>query len=336
MKNQKILTISVAAYNVEDCVEKCLKSLIVDEKHMNKMEVLVQNDGSTDKTAEIVKKFVKKYPGIIKLINKENGGYGSTVNNSISMAVGKYFKILDADDEFDTKNLPEFLDELEKNDVDMVISPYVRVFQLSKRVEQENMFPSQKSSKMEAQVLLSDKCDSQAFSMHMIATRTEILKNSGLVLPKHTLYTDGMIACVPLLYTKTILAFNKPIYIYKIGREGQSVSAEKRVSHSEDFVKVSKAILRASGGKSTQIFDFFTRNNCARTIWNLLFCPVNATNKKRILDFDLFVKKTNRKIWEDMNSWKTIRLLRMVHFSWLAYIVLHIKVRRKILSKVEN
>lgn len=100
----KILTISIAAYNVEKYIGKTLDSLINDDV-MDKIEVLIENDGSTDNTAGIANEYVKNYPNTFKLINKQNGGYGSTINRSIKEAQGKYFKQLDGDDFLDTENL---------------------------------------------------------------------------------------------------------------------------------------------------------------------------------------------------------------------------------------
>ncbi|MCI9365782.1 MAG: glycosyltransferase family 2 protein [Clostridia bacterium] len=76
----KILSVSVAAYNVEKFIEKNLDSFVNSEVR-DKVEVLVIDDGSKDKTAEIVSVYENKYPGSIRLIKQSNAGPGSTVNN---------------------------------------------------------------------------------------------------------------------------------------------------------------------------------------------------------------------------------------------------------------
>ena len=60
--------------------------------------MLVVNDGSSDRTVEIAEKYVQKYPDIFRVINKENGGHGSTINRGIEEARGTYFKVVDGDD----------------------------------------------------------------------------------------------------------------------------------------------------------------------------------------------------------------------------------------------
>ena len=56
------------------------------------------------------------------MIDKENGNYGSCVNRGLAEAAGKYIKVLDADDWFETENLPEFISFLDQRDTDLVIS----------------------------------------------------------------------------------------------------------------------------------------------------------------------------------------------------------------------
>ena len=120
---EKTLTVSIAAYNVEEFIENTLKSLLVED--IDDLEILVQDDDGTDKTAEIVKRYEKEYPNIIKLVHKENGGYGSTINSSIQLAKGKYFKQLDGDDWFNKENFKEFLKLLRTLDTDVVYNPYI-------------------------------------------------------------------------------------------------------------------------------------------------------------------------------------------------------------------
>ena len=98
---EKILTIVIPTYNMERYLEKCLTSLIIDDQDlMNQVEVLIVNDGSKDRSSEIAHSYQDKYSNTFRVIDKENGNYGSCVNRGLSEATGKYIKILDADDSF--------------------------------------------------------------------------------------------------------------------------------------------------------------------------------------------------------------------------------------------
>ena len=124
---EKILTVSIAAYNVQNYIKKTLESLLVGK--IDDLEILVEDDGGTDRTINIVKEYEEKYPNIVKLVHKENGGYGSTINKSIEIASGKYFKQLDGDDWYDSENFTEFLNLLRKIDVDAIYTPYKEFYE---------------------------------------------------------------------------------------------------------------------------------------------------------------------------------------------------------------
>ena len=75
---------------------KCIESLLVGGEEV---EIIVVNDGSKDRTAQIAQEYVEKYPTIVKAVNKENGGHGSAVNAGLDNATGLFFKVVDSDDQ---------------------------------------------------------------------------------------------------------------------------------------------------------------------------------------------------------------------------------------------
>ena len=123
---EKILTISIAAYNVENFITKTLDSFICDEKMMKLFEVIIVNDGSKDNTNLISKRYADKYPDTFILLDKENGGYGSTINSSLAIARGKYYKLVDGDDWVDNAQFAEFVIRLENESADIVLTKYYR------------------------------------------------------------------------------------------------------------------------------------------------------------------------------------------------------------------
>ena len=120
----KVLSVSVAAYNAEKYIEKCLDSFCVPEVVGN-IEVLIVNDGSIHRqNSRNICRMVSRYPDTFILINKENGVHGSTINTSIQKATGKYYKIVDADDWIERDGLIQLVKALKKYDVGAVLSPY--------------------------------------------------------------------------------------------------------------------------------------------------------------------------------------------------------------------
>ena len=123
----KILTVIVPVYNTEKYIKRCLDSL--DNKEINdKLEVLVVSDGSKDNAINIAKEYSKRLPDTFKIIEKENGGHGSTINKGLELATGKYFRVLDSDDWVDNVNFVEFVKRLEDQDADLVVTDYSKEF----------------------------------------------------------------------------------------------------------------------------------------------------------------------------------------------------------------
>ena len=229
---EKILTISIAAYNVEKYIETTLKSLIC--KHMDKIEVIIENDGSTDRTAQLSQSFVEKYPETFILVNKANGGYGSTINKSLEIAKGKYFKQLDGDDWYQNENLDSFVELLEKIDTECVYTPYFEVYEGPDRVELCGL-----DEHLEGELDIDDVIEHGRFlQMHGLTFKTEFLRNINLRIEEHCFYTDQEFIFYPLMKTKRVYVSKLPIYMYRLGLEGQSVSMEGYLKHCDEHGKI--------------------------------------------------------------------------------------------------
>lgn len=127
----KIISIAIPTYNMEQWLNRCLDSVVVPEI-LDRIEIIVVNDGSRDRSSEIAHSYADKYPNSVVVIDKENGNYGSCVNKALEIATGKYFRILDADDWFDKTGFVDYVNRLESLTVDVVVTHYVKEF-VSKR-----------------------------------------------------------------------------------------------------------------------------------------------------------------------------------------------------------
>ncbi len=228
----KLLTVSIAAYNVENFLKNTLDSCVICEKLLEDIEVIIVNDGSKDRTSEIANIYVKKYPNTFKLIDKENGGYGSTVNASLQYATGKYFKLLDGDDWFNTKELEKFVGILDQINDDLIISDYSTINDITR----ENIL-------FHSEYLLPDKstctdqlpADSDIYVMHRLTYKTSILREAGLKLPEHCFYTDTQYITCPLWKIETYRYIPFNIYQYRIGQADQSISLASIIRHLDDI-----------------------------------------------------------------------------------------------------
>ena len=219
-KSEKILSISVAAYNLGDMIRENLDSLVkAPKKVLDKIEILVTNDGSTDDTEKIVKEYTKKYPNSVILINQKNQGAGSTVNSGIKHATGKYFKMIDGDDWVETTNLEDLIEKLEKTDADIVLTDMLTYNESEKRITDRSGYNIKASETLH----FTDVCNEIDIQMHNTMYKTEILQKNKVKLD-NGFYTDIEYVLLPLPYIKTIAYFDAPLYVYRIAREGQSMS----------------------------------------------------------------------------------------------------------------
>lgn len=217
----KSLTTVIPTYNMERFLERCLNSLVVSEELMELLEVLVINDGSKDRSSEIAHSFEVKYPETFRVIDKENGNYGSCVNCGLKEAAGKYIKILDADDWFDTKNFEEFLKLLGSLDDDCVMSEMVQVDDDGNTFTHwKYSLPKEKSFSM-AELLKRNQAE--LMWMHCVAYKTDNLRAINYHQTEGISYTDQEWIFMPMSTCKSIYYFPKVVYRYLVGRNGQTM-----------------------------------------------------------------------------------------------------------------
>ena len=218
----KILTIVVPTYNMEKYLDKCLTSLIVDDAGlMKKLEVLVVIDGATDRSSEIAHTYQDRFPDTFRVIDKENGNYGSCVNRGLKEAAGKYIKILDADDSFDTANFKEFLKFLLTVDVDCVISDRIRIDENGKVLSYDRYELLPQNGSLFG---LKELCYvARKLNMHSVCYNTRKIRALRYHQREGISYTDQQWICIPMSYINDAVYIKLVIYKYLIGREGQTV-----------------------------------------------------------------------------------------------------------------
>lgn len=241
----KYISFAIPCYNSEAYMAQAIESILPGGEDV---EILIVNDGSKDRTVEIGKEYEEKYPGIVKLINKENGGHGDAVNAGLAHASGKYFKVVDSDDWVDRISLMKILNVLknfeeEEQEVDMLIANYVYEkvgMEHKKVIRYDNVLP-------ENQILKWDEIGQfhigQYILMHSVIYRTDMLKLCQLTLPKHTFYVDNIYVYYPLPHVRTLYYMNVDFYRYFIGREDQSVNEKVMISRIDQQIFVTKTMI---------------------------------------------------------------------------------------------
>lgn len=234
--SKPLLTVVVPVYKVEAYINKCLDSLIVTPELMEKLEVIIVNDGTPDKSAEMCLEYVRRYPNTFRLIDKENGGHGSAWNVGLKESTGFYIRFLDSDDWF--TNLDKLLVDLDSSDADVVFNPHIKVYAYENR--SEVMRTPIESGKVLP--IVSSNWGTQDHGLNSVnfwstTYRTEILKPLQPLFAEKAMFDDYIITWAPLVYGRTYMSLDYPVYHYLIGRPGQSMSATQQRKGAVSYVK---------------------------------------------------------------------------------------------------
>lgn len=241
----KLLSVVIPCYNSQEYMRICIESLLPGNEEV---ELLIVNDGSVDATAEIADDYARKFPTIVKVIHQKNGGHGEAVNAGIRNATGLFFKVVDSDDWVDIKAYEKVLRTLrgfveENNPVDMIISNFVyekENTKYKKVMKYEDVLPENNIFSWEDTEYFGK---GQYLMMHSIIYRTQLLRDCGLELPKHTFYVDNLYVYKPLVHVERIFYLNVDFYRYFIGREDQSVNESVMIRRVDQQIKVNKIMI---------------------------------------------------------------------------------------------
>lgn len=307
----KILTVSIAAYNVEEYLDETLTSCI---PAIRNLDVIVVNDGSKDGTLEVAKKWESRYPDSIRVVDKPNGGYGSTMNTSIPLARGAYFRYLDGDDWFEPNQLADYVQVLSERTEDVVVTPYRKVYESGAQPETKDCLDYLGEGSFEATVLNPNK----PIAASAIAYKTELLRSSSFNMTEGCFYTDIEYAYLPMRRASTIYVSHIPIYQYRIGREGQSVSVKGIQRHYSDLLRVCKRLLREissfEGDSSAYLQGCLIKECCLAYRYTCIAGPDNHI-KQELRDFDEYVRETSSITYNRMaSSSRLVLLLRNTGF----------------------
>lgn len=241
----KLLTAAIPCYNSAAYMSHAIETLLTGGEDM---EILIINDGSKDDTAKIADQYAKKYPSIIRAIHQENGGHGEAVNTGLKNATGLYYKVVDSDDWVNEDSLKEILailhDMVESGtNLDLLVANYVYEKVGAKRKKVMNYRSALPRNKVFGWDDVKFFKTSQYILMHSVVYRTKLLRDCGLVLPKHTFYVDNVFVYQPLPQVKTIYYLDTNFYRYFIGRDDQSVNESVMISRIDQQIRVTKIMI---------------------------------------------------------------------------------------------
>ena len=280
---EKLLTIVVPAYNVEKYIKNCLDSFI-DLSVLRSLEILIVDDGSTDSTASLAHTYEQKYPYSFKVLSKENGGHGSTINYAIPRATGKYFKVVDGDDWLDKSLLPQFVQLLKHTHSDVISNDFNLVDDRTKKVTK----------------------------------RRKAVSNSY-----HYNREWGFAEAVmdPLIPYCTSITFSPlPLYQYRLGRSGQSVDIKMMIKRHDQHLKVLDALFEYNnvhGNLQTYKKQYLERGiaEAVDDEYQIFLAKGNDTrNVEQMKKFDEMLREEHPGVYQACSR-KQIWLIRKTDFK---------------------
>lgn len=301
----KVLTVIVPSYNMEAYLSRCLDSLLLDNNKREIMEVIVVNDGSKDNTSQIAHSYEKAFPGIVKVIDKDNGNYGSCVNVALNIAVGKYIKLIDADD-YVSPSITGFLDFLGTIDADVVVS--------DAEGKREGIGETvwHRSFDLEPRKVLGildlTRETARSIWMHFIAYRTSLLHQIDYKQSEGISYTDQEWAFYPFSHAKTLVYYPEVVYCYMMGRDGQTVAPQNHCKNMWMEALICRKIVdyyekNKDPESSSHSFFLIRASFCVEQLYYhyILNYPHQLKNEE-LIEFDNFLRKKSEDIYDSTDT----------------------------------
>lgn len=346
----KLLSVIIPSYNMEKYLPKCLGSLMVDDPSLlQQLDIIVVNDGSTDKTSEIAHEWGEKFSrvemekcrevrkiqtskgegtltdyGIIRVIDKPNGHYGSCINAALPVAKGKYVRILDADDHVDTVGMNEYLSSIENVTVDVILAEFVSVNPA------DEIKGSQKMECLPPRevVSINQLKDLRFWALHVIAYNRKIFEGDWYRQLEGIQYTDCQWSTEPMLRVSTMYYVPQVVTRYLLGRDGQSMDQIVRLKCIKQQMRVDMRLAQVyRAGRADSVkdgaWDYFQRLYISElaTIYALGIIGNNAGRYPRafLKEFDRELKEVDPQGYAEVKEDKvsTVTYGRLFTFRYI-------------------
>lgn len=207
------VSVIIPVYNVEKYLDKCLTSVV--NQTLKNIEIIIVNDGSTDKSLEIIKKYL--FDSRIILINKENGGISSARNTGLNLAKGEYIQFLDGDDWLDYDYLEKNYQYAKENNLDIITSGIVLEY------EDRTIFYN-KNININKIYTKDEYFDIIFYNKDIINVTTKfyklsLYKKNDIFFPKNISLGEDLVICVKTIYYSLRIGVNEEANYHYIQRK---------------------------------------------------------------------------------------------------------------------
>lgn len=296
------VSLIIPIYNSQDYVARCLDSLL--KQTLEDIEIVCVNDGSTDKSLEILEEYSKKYPKI-KVYSKENGGCGSARNMGIDNAKGEYIEFVDSDDILEQDAVEKMYNQAKKYNSDLVVCGMHRIDEQNGKLLTTDMM----NVKLENINVEKDGLDNLLFinpgpcnKLH----KKSIFKVARF--PKIPVVDDLMLTLQYIPYIKNISFVKEPLYKYKVRKESgiNTVEYSTYEQMKDMFIQRKKEYINMGLGQ--EYLDYIDKMAYIHVGVSMLY-RIGYIKEKSISEE---VKKTTNYLYEEFPGWKQVSKIKHI------------------------
>lgn len=305
----KKVSVIVPVYNTEKYLDKCLNSLV--NQTIEDIEIIVVNDGSTDDSLKIIKKYLKKYPEKIVLINQKNGGISVARNNGIKSATGEYIGFVDSDDFVELSMYESLYNLIKESESDIVVCDYKKYYTETETTTDVSAVKNITTTNIYENPSLINDID--------YAPWNKLYKKSlfkGIEFPKNKKYEDLSTILKVFFKAKKIDKLSENLYFYRINETGQTLTVNKRIN---DIIFILDDIV--SYAKNTKNYNV-VKNDLQKLSVDKLFyyliLSYKLNDKKYISDFRKDIIKF---LNNNFKGWKKYFILK-ADFKFVTKLIL--------------
>ena len=239
-----MVSVIVPVYNTKAYLRRSLDALINQTLPKSELEIIIVDDGSTDESPQIIKEYADKFPDVIKVITKENGGQATARNLGIEKATGEYIGFADSDDYIDVTMFEKMVRLAQKEDADLVECHYHSMLEQSQKDEKGQQIYKEIATRG----TISSKEDPRELILNPQVSPWNKLYKRKLLMDNNIRFPEGVIYEDTSFYIKTIPFIKKQSYldeklVYYTVRQKSTMTSNlgRRVG---DIFKVMKDILK--------------------------------------------------------------------------------------------
>lgn len=219
------VTIIIPVYNSEKTIERCLNSCV--EQTLKDIEIICINDGSTDGTSNILKKYETEY-SIIRIVDQKNRGTGYSRNQGIKMAQGEFVCFMDSDDFYPDKTVIELM-YIRAKENDVMICGGSALYQRDGQVLKRDNHIQRKQTYFEKNQILEYRNYQSFIGFGRFIYKRNLLIDNSIYFPISSEYEDPVFFVHAMICAQKFYAIKNDTYCVVMGKHMREYNTDRKV-----------------------------------------------------------------------------------------------------------